>query len=103
MGYLGNWRVGPTEPGACPECGARHDPRLPHDHESLAYQYAFYDRHGRWASWADAMAHCDEGMKVLWAASLAEHGIDAGERPRGGTLTIEVKPGEGGGTKGPGA
>lgn len=36
-----------TPPGTCPICATEHDPTLPHNRDSLAYQYKFYDEHGR--------------------------------------------------------
>lgn len=65
----------PTAPGTCPECGVAHDPSQPHNQRSLAYQYWFYNEHGRWPTWADALAHCDPDVRILWAAVLAERGI----------------------------
>lgn len=47
MGYLkerhGMTLVGNTPEGTCPECGGKHDPKQPHNKDSLAYQYKFYD------------------------------------------------------------
>jgi hypothetical protein len=41
----------------------------------LAYQYTFYDKHGRWPTWADAIAHCAEDIKRLWIEELTAYGI----------------------------
>lgn len=61
-------------PGTCPECAVKHDPRMPHNKQSLFYQYAFYARNGRWPTWEDAMAHCAEEVKEVWRQALKEAG-----------------------------
>ena len=55
--------IGRTPEGTCPECAVKHDPEQPHNQDSLTYQYKFYDQHGRWPTWADAMAHCSDELK----------------------------------------
>ena len=72
----GMMMLGKTPEGTCPECAVAHDPALPHNQQSMAYQYHFYDQHGRWPTWADAMAHCSEEMKEQWKAGLKERGIE---------------------------
>lgn len=67
--------LGKTPEGTCPECGSIHDQKLPHNQQSLVYQYKFYDEHGRWPTWADAMAHCDEEMQQYWRTELEKRGI----------------------------
>ena len=67
--------VGNTPPGTCPECAAEHEPEDPHNQQSLTYKYKFYTKHGRWPTWADAMAHCPEHIKRLWIEELARHGV----------------------------
>lgn len=83
MGYLKNnfgmTMIGRTPDGTCPLCAVKHDPSEPHNRDSLAYQYAFYDQHGRWPTWADAMAHCTPEIQSLWRAALMERGINVGE------------------------
>ena len=74
MGYLkeihGMTLLGRTPEGTCPECAVKHDPEQPHNRDSLTYQYKFYDQHGRWPTWADAMAHCPDVLeKHEWAVS----------------------------------
>ena len=80
MGYLkqryGCIMPGKTPEGTCPECAVAHNPGIPHNKQSLVYQYHFYDQHGRWPTWADAMAHCSEEMKEQWKAALKERGIE---------------------------
>lgn len=80
MGYLkdkhGFIMLGKTPPGTCPECAVKHDPSLPHNCMSLTYQYKFYDEHGRWPTWSDAMAHCSDEMKEVWLKALRERGVE---------------------------
>lgn len=76
MGHLKPWKIiGKTPPGTCSECATKHPPEMPHNQQSLTYQYKFYDRHGRWPTWEDAMAHCSDEIKQLWKDALKEKGI----------------------------
>jgi hypothetical protein len=68
--------LGNVPPGTCPECAVKHDPEMPHNQQSLAYQYKFYDKHGRWPTWADAMAHCSAETKAYWIAELKKRGVE---------------------------
>lgn len=68
----------PPAPDVCQECAVKHDPMMPHNRDSLYYQYAFYEKHGRWPTWADAMQHCPEEIKQYWIEALTEKGIDVG-------------------------
>ncbi len=65
----------PPKPGVCPICAVDHEPDQPHNRDSLYYQMKFRQQHGRFPTWADAMAHCDEHVKQLWIAALAERGV----------------------------
>jgi len=65
----------PPKPGVCQICATKHEPSEPHNQQSLYYQYRFYAEHGRWPTWEDAMAHCDEETKVAWKEALREHGV----------------------------
>ena len=65
----------PPKAGTCRECATAHDPRQPHNQQSLYYQYRFYSKHGRWPTWRDAMAHCTEEIKTLWIDALEERGV----------------------------
>lgn len=80
MGYLMDRHnmtlLGKVPEGKCQMCATEHDPEMPHNLNSLAYQYKFYDEHGRWPGWTDAMAHCDDEVKRLWQAALVEQGIE---------------------------
>ena len=83
MGYLkerhGCTLLGRTPPGTCPTCAVKHDPGMPHNRDSLAYQYKFYDEHGRWPTWADAMAHCTPEVKAYWVDALTARGVNVEE------------------------
>ena len=86
--------IGTTPPGTCSECAVAHDPEQPHNQQSLTYQYKFYDQHGRWPSWADAMAHCPQAVKDDWIAALKERGIEIDEAPETNEATVKVIIGE---------
>lgn len=79
MGYLkqlhGVTLIGKTPEGTCPECGVKHEAYNAHDKDSLCYQYKFYDKHGRFPTWEDAMAHCPEEVKKVWLEALEERGV----------------------------
>jgi hypothetical protein len=36
----------------------------------LYYQYRFYGLRGRWPTWADVLAHCEESVREKWKAHL---------------------------------
>lgn len=80
MGFLkerhGMMMLEKTPEGTCPECAVKHDPEQPHNKDSLAYQYKFYDKHGRWPTWKDAMEHCSDEVKEFWIQNLKAHGIE---------------------------
>lgn len=67
--------VGEAPEGCCSQCWAEHEPEVPHNRDSLQYQYRFYAEHDRWPTWADAMAHCTPDVKRLWVQALARHGV----------------------------
>jgi len=67
--------IGKVPPGTCPVCAVEHEPEYPHNRDSLYYQYKFYDEHGRWPTWKDAMSHCTENMKEIWIQELTKRGI----------------------------
>lgn len=62
-------------PGHCLECAVKHAPEDPHNQQSLFWQYSFMEKHGRWPTWKDAMAHCTPQVQALWIAELAKHGV----------------------------
>lgn len=79
MGFLeekhGMMMIGNTPPGTCPMCAVKHDPQMPHNKDSLTYQYKFYDLNGRWPTWVDAMAHCTPEIRKLWREALEQRGV----------------------------
>lgn len=72
--HLAPFKLLPPAPGTCPECAVTHDPGDPHNKDSLFYQYHFYAEHGRWPTWTDALAHCDETTKMIWIRELTARG-----------------------------
>ncbi|HWQ74505.1 MAG TPA: hypothetical protein VN441_04255 [Syntrophomonas sp.] len=93
MNHLAPFKlVGQTPPGTCPECATKHDPDMPHNQQSLTYQYKFYDRYGRWASWADAMKHCTSEVKKTWTQALRQMGIAVNAQPKNaGEIEIKIE------------
>ena len=79
MGFLeekhGMMMIGRTPPGTCPMCAVKHDPQMPHNKDSMTYQYKFYDLNGRWPTWVDAMAHCTPEIRELWLEALKQRGV----------------------------
>lgn len=71
--------IGKTPEGTCPMCAVKHDPAQPHNLQSLTYQYKFYDEHGRWPTWEDAMEHCTKEVQQFWIQSLKEKGVEIDE------------------------
>lgn len=71
----------PPAPDKCQACAVAHDPDEPHNQQSLFYQYWFYGQHGRWPTWADAMAHCDEATRAVWTEHLTAAGEPVGQVP----------------------
>jgi len=74
--HLGAFGLMPAAPGTCPECAVDHPPELPHNQQSLFFQYKFYNDHGRWPTSEDAMAHCSEEMKEFWRVELRKRGVE---------------------------
>jgi len=64
----------PPAKDCCPICATKHAPELPHNAQSLYYQYRFYGVRGRWPTWADAVAHCEERMRRDWERVLRDRG-----------------------------
>lgn len=73
--HLGAFAMFPAAPGTCQECAVKHEPEMPHNQQSLFWQYKFYNEHGRWPTWEDAMAHCTDEMKECWREALLERGV----------------------------
>lgn len=66
------FKVLPPNPNVCQQCGRDHEPNQPHDNMRLQYQYWFHQEHGRFPTWKDAVAHCDEEIKEAWEWALKE-------------------------------
>lgn len=64
----------PPPEGHCRICACQHEPEMPHNAGSLFYQMRFNMRYHRSATWADALAHCDEKTRLWWQAALNEKG-----------------------------
>lgn len=78
---LAPWKLLPAKTGTCPECAVAHDPKAPHNAQSLFYQYKYFNEHDHWPNWKNAMAHCSEEIKSFWVAELQKMGVnvEAGE------------------------
>lgn len=81
----------PPLAGTCPVCAAIHKENMPHNRDSLYYQMLFYQQNGRFPTWADAMAHCDQHVQAVWMALLATH---AARARVDGLVGIETRPEE---------
>lgn len=68
------WKVIPPPADKCQICAGTHEPHEPHNAQSMYYQMIFQNMVGRSPTWADAMAHCDDGMKRQWTALLKDAG-----------------------------
>ena len=64
----------PCAPDVCQECAVDHSPEMPHNAQSLYYQYKFYQQHGRFPTWEDAMEHCSSEMQEFWKEELSKLG-----------------------------
>lgn len=95
MGYLkdvhGMTLLGRIPEGTCPECAVVHDPDQPHNQQSLAYQYKFYNKNGRWVTWTDAMEHCSPDVKKFWIEQLGKAGGMIGNRDGLKEFGVEVE------------
>jgi hypothetical protein len=88
-----NFGILPPKPGHCSVCGVAHEPAIPHNAQSLYYQYAFYGEFGRWPTWADAVAHCSDEMQALWTLEL--HRLGAWSEPEGAPIAQPYSKQEG--------
>lgn len=64
----------PPPPDTCPTCAVKHGPHEAHNAQSLYYQYRFYGMHGRWPTWADAIAHCEPQVREIWERAIRARG-----------------------------
>ena len=72
----------PPRPDVCQCCASKHHATDAHNGNSLYYQYWFRAKHGRWPTWADAVAHCEDSVKLLWKRVLDQR--DRWTEPEGG-------------------
>lgn len=96
MGYLkdrhGITLVPPEAvPGVCPECGGDHPPEWPHNLYNWQYHYSFYDKHGVWPCWEDAMAHCPEDVKTESRQLLQKLGEDLQSRSETAMIRVSLE------------
>jgi hypothetical protein len=82
----------PPKEGVCPICAVDHKPEMPHNAQSLYYQYRFRSARGRWPTWADAVAHCTADMQEYWRQSLKDEG--AWTEPPAGVEVVADPPSE---------
>lgn len=69
----------PAPAGTCEQCAVAHEPEMPHNQQSLHWQYWFFFTNGRWPIWRDAMAHCSDQMKQAWRTELISRGVPEAE------------------------
>ena len=74
-------KVVPPAPGACRICATKHDPKEPHDRDSLYYQNWFHRKYKRFPTWEDAMSHCSKKTKAEYKKILAQRGIVLPDSP----------------------
>lgn len=78
--------VEPPGPNCCQVCGGGHQPDMPHNQQAMFYQQRFLSAHGRYPTWADAIAHCSESMRKAWTTALKEQ--DAWSEPAPGVPVV---------------
>ena len=66
----------PPGPGLCPVCAAQaHGDEMPHNRDSLYYQWWFASTYGRPPTWADAALSCSDETKVRLKKHLIEFNV----------------------------
>lgn len=69
-------QLAPPPADVCQQCAVTHEPEMPHNQQSLFWQYWFYKQSGgHWPTWHDAMAHCTDEMKAFWVEQLTARGV----------------------------
>jgi len=76
---VGKFMLVPPAKDVCQQCAVKHAEESPHNCQSFYYQYHFFEEHGRWPTWADAVAHCPERIKNMWIEELKKKGVWKGE------------------------
>lgn len=72
----GRFLLLPPAPDTCQECAVYHLEDDPHDKLSLFYNYNFFEAHGRWPTWLDALSHCSPATQKRWLDELKRRGVD---------------------------
>lgn len=70
----GQFSLLPPPKDHCQVCAVQHDPRMPHNKESLYYQTRFNMQAGRVPDWRDALYHCDAEVREFWVDKLGAIG-----------------------------
>lgn len=86
------WKMLPPAPDRCPICAVDHAHDEPHDAQSVYYQMRFRAAHGRYPTWADALAHCAPEVRASWEAGIRKMGIWS--EPEAGQQAIADPPAE---------
>lgn len=68
------FRLLPPAKDVCQECAVKHEPELPHNRDSMFYQYSFYSKNGRWPVWKDALLHCAPEVREVWECEIRKAG-----------------------------
>jgi len=76
MSFVQGMRFPKPPPDHCQVCAAKHNPDDVHNAGGLFYQYHFFEKHLRWPTWRDAMAHCSQERKDQLEAQFKEKGFD---------------------------
>jgi hypothetical protein len=93
-GSIRSLHLMPPAPGFCQVCAAAaHGPEMPHNRDSLHYQFAFHAANGRSATWADAAADCTPAAKQSLLDFLRERRVD--ESAIGGPWPINAESSDG--------
>jgi hypothetical protein len=87
----GSWQAMPPGQGKCRNCAVAHDDMDPHDATSFYYRFLFVNTHGRDATWADAMAHCEPEVQRAWTRYLNSIGIDVNSTNVRGGMTSQAE------------
>lgn len=75
---FGAFTLLPPAKGLCQECGAAHPADTPHNLDSLYYGIAFKAKHGRAATWTDALAPVPEERRERWREAIRQCLTEAG-------------------------
>ena len=74
---LSGWKIQPPKnPNACMLCGVVHVKGMPHNKDSVQYQYNFAKEHGRWPTWSDASKHCTEEVRTMVKNLVISKGLN---------------------------